>query len=423
MSANRYLGFLVLAVAGWLLPNPAPGQTGKSAPSPPASGGNPGRGTPAPTTTPPPTTNTTQPNSNPAPRPIINLTGQVLMDDGSEVPQNTAIERVCMGSPHIEGHTDSKGYFSIQLGGLNVDTVQDASTSSFSDFGAVGAANGGANGLSNAGGFNVRELENCELRARAPGYESQSIQLGLRHAMDNPDVGTILLHRLAGSEGTTVSASSLAAPKNAKKALQKGSEFEKKHKVDEARASFQQAVDAYPKYSEAWYALGRAQVAQSQTELARKSFTEAIRADSKFVPPYIQVSILEFQAERWKELVEVSNQAIQLDTFNYPEAFFMNAVANYSLKHVELAEQSARHAQKLDTQHRIPQVSHLLGMILAGRHEYAAAAGQLREYLRYSPQAKDAASVQSLAEQFDKESTRAAATNAKDSAADAPGTH
>jgi len=191
--------------------------------------------------------------------------------------------------------------------------------------------------------------------------------------------------------------------------------------VDEAKASFQQAVDSYPKYAEAWYALGRIQEAQAQTELARKSFDQAIQADSKFVQPYVQISVLEFQAGRWKELADVSNQAMQLDNFNFPETFFFNAVANYNLKHVELAEKSARHAQKLDTQHRIPQVSHLLGMILAEKQDYAAAAPLLREYLKYSPQAKDTAAVQSLAERFEKESAQAAAGSSTVPPVDAAG--
>ena len=35
---------------------------------------------------------------------------------------------------------------------------------------------------------------------------------------DNPDVGSIVLHRLSGVEGTSVSATSYNAPKDAKKA-------------------------------------------------------------------------------------------------------------------------------------------------------------------------------------------------------------
>jgi hypothetical protein len=44
-----------------------------------------------------------------------------------------------------------------------------------------------------------------------------------------------------------------------------------------------------------------------------------------------------------------------------------------------------RRAEKLDTWHKFPQVSRLLGVILAGRRESAAAANEFRNYLKFSP--------------------------------------
>jgi hypothetical protein len=53
---------------------------------------------------------------------------------------------------------------------------------------------------------------------------------------------------------------------------------------------------------------------------------------------------------------------LKLDSFNYPQEFFLNAVAHYNLRDMEAAEQSARRAEKLDTRHKFPQVSRLLGL-------------------------------------------------------------
>ena len=72
-----------------------------------------------------------------------------------------------------------------------------------------------------------------------------------------------------------------------------------------------------------------------------------------------------------------------------------NAVAHYNLNDVEAAEQSARRTEKLDTRHKFPQVSRLLGVILAGRREYAAAANEFRDYLKFAPGVKDAYAVRS----------------------------
>src|SRR5205809_80391 len=77
---------------------------------------------------------------------------------------------------------------------------------------------GGLGGASRGGGFSERDLMGCEIRAALPGFRSDVVNLSGRRAFDNPDVGTIVLHRLANVEGVTISAVSLQAPKDAKKA-------------------------------------------------------------------------------------------------------------------------------------------------------------------------------------------------------------
>jgi len=405
---TRGIRILICAAASLWVAAAFGQRTGVGNPSPPASGGttpggNPGGRAPGPGTTPPPDLGT-QPNttSNPYPNRPIYVSGRVVMDDGSELPQNITIERICGASPRAEGHTDSKGYFNVQLGAPNIDAFQDVSDgdSGFGGFRGINQTGAGQYG----GGPNPLALANCELRARVAGYMSQAIQLYGRQPMDNPDIGTILLHRIAPSEGSTVSATTLAAPKNARKALQKGLDLQKKKKFDQAAASFQQAVEIDPKFAEAWFDLGRAQAAQGQTESARRSFDQSIAADPKFVPPYIEISMIEFQGQRWQELADMTEKAVKLDSFTYPQAFFMNAVANYNLHHEDVAEQSARRAQKLDTQHRMPQVSHLLGVILADRRDYTGAAAQMREYLKFAPDASDAPAVRSQLETLERQS-------------------
>jgi hypothetical protein len=76
---------------------------------------------------------------------------------------------------------------------------------------------------------------------------------------------------------------------------------------------------------------------------------------------------------------------------------------------VDAAEQSARRAEKLDTRHQIPQVSHLLGTILADRHDFAGAAAEMRDYLKFAPQATDAAAVRSQLDEIEKAAAGAAA--------------
>ena len=49
---------------------------------------------------------------------------------------------------------------------------------------------------------------------------------------------------------------------------------------------------------------------------------------------------------RWRELTDT---VVKLDSFDYPQAYFLNALSNYYLKNIDAAEKSAREAVRLDT--------------------------------------------------------------------------
>ena len=264
--------------------------------------------------------------------------------------------------------------------------------------GGVPTAGGGANP-------DMRFM-NCDLQAKLAGYRSQLVSLANRRAMDNPDIGTILLHRMTPTEGTTVSTASLSAPKEARKAFERGQEAIKKKKWDEAAKGFQKAVDLYPGYATAWYELGRLQAAAGALDTARISLECSMKADSKYAAPYVELAAMDVQAKKWKEVASITDRGIRLDSFDYPELFFFNAVANYYLMNSEAAEKNVRQAVKLDTQHRFPQSEYLLGLILAQRRDYANAADLFREYLKLAPDAADAATAKQKLDQIEKVSAQ-----------------
>src|SRR5438477_12742139 len=61
-------------------------------------------------------------------RQVLYISGTVVLQDGTPPPEPVAIEKVCGGSAHKEGYTDSKGHYQIQLG-QNFE-LQDVSESS-----------------------------------------------------------------------------------------------------------------------------------------------------------------------------------------------------------------------------------------------------------------------------------------------------
>lgn len=322
-------------------------------------------------------------------RPLF-LSGKVMMDDGTPPPEPVVIERLCGSVRRPEAYTDSKGRFSFQVGD-NRAMVADASVSGNDElFGPTGRTPGGT-----SGGRQVteRDLMGCELRAVLPGFRSDVVNLSGRRVFDNPEVGTIVLHRLGNVEGTTISFTSLQAPKDAKKAYEKGRDALKKNKAEAAQKELEKAVGIYPKYAAAWFEIGKLREGQKDVEGARKAYQEALAADAKFVSPYLHLAVMAAQERKWQEVADTSDRVIKLNPFEFPQAFFFNSVANYNLGKLDVAEKSAREAKKIDAEHRFPKVDHLLGMILAQKRDYSGALVQMRSYLQLAPDAQDADAV------------------------------
>src|SRR5262249_41096232 len=156
--------------------------------------------------------------------------GKVVMADGAVLPPGVAIQRICQGSPRTVAYADSKGNFSFQWGDY-AGITPDASEPGGSPGGMVGrgglsATTAGGSQVSTrtpaamipqGGGFGG-SIGACELRASLAGYSSDTVNLFMHRSMDNPDVGRIILHRNTAVQGLAVSATSLNAPKDARKA-------------------------------------------------------------------------------------------------------------------------------------------------------------------------------------------------------------
>jgi tetratricopeptide (TPR) repeat protein len=338
------------------------------------------------------------------------LSGRVAIDDGSALPGPVTIERVCNGNSHTEGFTDMKGTFGIQLGnesGVFQDATEDSPSRSSMNGVMGGPSTLGSGGIQGSSGFGGPErlLDNCELRAKLPGFRSQSVILAGRRPMDNPDLGTILMHREAPGEGSTISATSLNAPKTARKAFEKGQELLKKNKLGEARDEFEKAVQIDQAYAAAWCELGKLQAVSGDADMARGSFRVAVKADPKFVAPYLELSRLSLDAKKWQEAADLTDQALRLNSFDYPEAFLFNAAAKYNLQEFDAAEKGVKEADRLDTHHQYPEIAHLYGAILQYKKDYAGAALQYQAYLKMAPNAEDAPAVRKQLEMVDKLTT------------------
>ena len=366
---------------------------------------------PGPPSSPPPNRTTTPNPSIAQPtQPEIDLVmflmGRVATNDGTPVPHDLLVERVCNGRVRQQVYAAPNGDFSMQMGSRS-NSVYDASGDQSSLEGVDGAV--GVLGMANknpTGGIPRRELTKCEIRASAPGFRSNSISLlDPAPSGSSLDVGAIVVQRITKMKGMTISAIPYKAPPNARKAYEKGVDAANNGKLAEARKYFEQAVKLYPKYASAWFLLGTVWERENQKDSARAAYTQATTVDMKFLPPYQSLASMAFEAEDWPNVLfstrhimdldpltygNVSGYVLDLDELNPAEVYFYNAVANYKLNRFDEAEKSVLKAERSDLLTHFPQLHVLLAEIFERKKSYDGAILELRSYLELVPHAKDA---------------------------------
>jgi tetratricopeptide (TPR) repeat protein len=226
--------------------------------------------------------------------------------------------------------------------------------------------------------------EGCTVQSAFPGFHSSVVTVTQRNLRDDPDLGTIQLSREGGrAAGAAVSATSESAPANAVKSFEKARTEMLEQKPERAERDLKKAVEVYPNFAEAWYQLGRLQLASDSKE-ARSSFAHAVAADAKFILPYEQLSGLSAQSGDWRSVVDTTDHALQLEPLGTPRTWYLNALANFQLGKTDVAAASAAKSLTMDPSHTVPNTEQLLAVILARKADYAGALAHLRNCLTYT---------------------------------------
>lgn len=233
--------------------------------------------------------------------------------------------------------------------------------------------------------YDVHDADSCPVTIKLAGYRTMDATLH--------NGAVIVLKRIGDHEGSTVSMTSLNAPKEARKAYEKGAAAMSESRWAAAQKSFEKAVELYPQYAQAWCDLGEALHAQSQGKEARTAWDRAIEADPNYLKTYLQSARLALEEGRTQDALETTNRALEQNPFEFPGIYFFNAVAHFNLKQMDAAEKSVLQAIEHDRLHEIPRAESLLGSILANRADWKGALEHFNKYLEYSPNAADAANV------------------------------
>ena len=285
--------------------------------------------------------------------------GQVAIADGSAPEELVEIQGVCGGVPKIIAVADLKGRFSF-----NPNALSD-----------------------------IADTKGCVLRASLEGYRSDTKPWSEVNPNSATKLGKIVLQPLSSDTNGLTSPSGVQAPKNAKKAYEKGLEEAAKQAWPNAIVSLLKATSAYPGYSSAWLSLGVLQQSNGDRDAARKSFEQSAQADGKFALPLIRIAALDAARADWQATLEYTQKAIDLNPGAFPHAYELNAIANMNLQKPDAAEKSATEGLKLDTERRYPGLEYALGMILKSKNDRDGVMKHLQAYMDQAPNGQYAASV------------------------------
>jgi tetratricopeptide (TPR) repeat protein len=333
------------------------------------------------------------------------------MENGTPPPAGAMIELNCNGTVTREAAVQLNGSFSFQLGASSLGelapdlsqgitdplmrdserSVYDPSTQTSRSVMLQRLPSGSS------------RLTGCSLRAALSGYKSSVLELGSgTHSLIN-EVGTITLFPINRVRGSTLSSTSLLAPKSAKKDLETAAKAMQKKNAAEAERSLKSAVATYSKYAEAWFQLGNLYQIQQRDKEAENAFSKAIECDKLFVNPYVALAWIMAREKKWQETADLAEESLALDPTTYPEAYYLSAMANYNLNDWVLAQERARQLLRMNAAPRFPKIYLILASILDGMNNTTGSAEALRNYLQYAPNAPDADLVRAQLQEKDKQ--------------------
>ena len=382
----------------------------------PGTGSGSSGGTPQPKIPPSVPARIIPPRENQAPQiptvpEMIYIAGSVVQEDGSPPPYGTVIELDCGDTITREATVNMAGGYGFQIGDSNRigRVIPDASDRIGED--VFGIAEDSQNPESRGLSTSIRKtplsarLVRCEVRGQYPGYRSTSVRMRAGSISGYAEVAPILMYPIAKARGTSVSLTSMLAPKQARRSIEQATKALKKGKFREAEVLLKSAIGIYPASAESWFLLGDVCQLQKRKQEARESYLKAVQADGLYVRPYLRLARLSMSEREWRNAADFSSKALELDPIAFPEAYYLNALALYNLKDLETAERSVRRGQRLDLSLQFPQMHLILANILSIKRDALGSIEEMRKYLKDAPQAEDAPMVRARLEEKVKRAT------------------
>lgn len=326
---------------------------------------------------------------------LLMIAGRLELEDGTPPPESLRVELACNGQITRQVYSNQNGSFRFDLAS-RAETISDPSVSEQSTLQMMAGANPRAPGGSGMGNNSVLEqrvfgrfdFNGCEVRMAAlPGFSADVINLGTRGELDSPDIGTIVIKRLKGVAGTTVSLKTLSAPRDSVEYYEQAKRILAKKKPDYSKAgkALRKATKLYPEFASAWYLLGRVRLLTNDGKGARKAFSQAIKSDHSFINPYLALTRMELQDERWSEAAALADKIVELNP-ELAEGQYFQGMANYYQGDLVKARQAFSLLDSRGQIESFPLAILHLGIVHSAQGAIAAAVSEFKRYLRVMPE-------------------------------------
>lgn len=328
-----------------------------------------------------------------APLQQVILSGEVVTDDGSPLPEMLEVQLVCNGRVNQSTLVAPDGTFSFTLGEPRTDDWVDPSLG-----GSLGGSLESVVKVAPPGrgakldevpslGTGRADLRGCEIRLPPrPDLVANSIALDTRNALENPDVGRIVVHRTGGSRARTVSVSFLSAPKKARQRYQDAVELIQRDKPrwKDAEKKLREALKIHPEFAAAWDLLGRVLMSEEKREEGKAAFERAVELEPGLLPPREALALAAVQEADWERLRQIASALLELDP-GHPRALFWSGMACFYLRDFGPGVRHLEQLYSTGAEEDFPFGLLLLGVMQANQGDVPGAAVSLQKYLDLMP--------------------------------------
>ncbi len=192
-------------------------------------------------------------------------------------------------------------------------------------------------------------------------------------------------------------------PKDARKAYEQGVKFQKENRPQQALEQFNKAIDLFPDYFQALAERGNLLTQHNKLAEAETDFVRALQLNDKYAPAYRGIGHCQIQQKNFQAAVSNLEKSFVLDP-NAPMTLLLLGYANLSLNRYEEARQCFQQALKLGAS-SAARAHVYLAEIYAHEQKFKEAADSIATYLKFNPNAADAANLRKIEADWRERST------------------